>query len=48
MCAVCSLSNYVLVDVVHVCMCVKNVYWYGLKFVAKEKEVERNSDVFRF
>jgi hypothetical protein len=23
MCAICSLSNYVLVDVVHVCMCVK-------------------------
>jgi hypothetical protein len=23
MCAICSLSNYVLVNVVHVCMCVK-------------------------
>jgi hypothetical protein len=23
MCAICSLSNYVLVDVVHVCICVR-------------------------
>jgi hypothetical protein len=33
------------------CACVymcKKLYWYGLKFVAKEKEVEKNSDVFIF
>jgi hypothetical protein len=24
----------------------KKLYWYGLNFVAKEKEVEKNSDVF--
>jgi hypothetical protein len=28
-------------------ICVK-MYWYGLKFVVKEKEVERNSDVLDF
>jgi hypothetical protein len=28
-------------------MC-KKMYWYGLKFVAKEKEVEKNSNVLYF
>jgi hypothetical protein len=33
------------------CACVymcKKMYWYGLKFVVKEKEVEKNSNVFIF
>jgi hypothetical protein len=29
------------------CMC-KKMYLYGLKFVAKEKEVEKNSNVFLY
>ena len=24
----------------------KNLYWYGLKFAAKENEVEKNSGIF--